>query len=137
MWTRRGASGCARWIADSDEFRDVLVLDARDPAAVPHVALHDEGVDDGDKVGEVCREEQGGRGWRVVEAEDEEGVPEEEDEEGDADVEALDDELVVFAEDADADENVARVEAGEEDDGGRVRRLEREEEQERGHAGEA
>ena len=111
-------------VAGSDEFGDVLVLDADDPATVPHPAFHDEGVDDADEVGEVCCEEQGGRGRRVVEPEDEQGVPEEEDEEGDADVEALHDELVVFAQDADADANVARVEAREEDDGGRVRRME-------------
>ena len=121
----------------SNERLDVLVLDAGEPAAVPHPALHDEGVEDGDKVGEVRREEQGGRGGRVVEPEDEEGVPEEEDEEGDGDVEALHDEVVVLAQDADADRDVARVEAREEDDGGRVGWLEREEEQERGHAGEA
>ena len=69
--------------------------------------------------------------------EDEQGVPEEEDKKRDADVEALHDELVVFAQDADADAHVARVEAREEDDGGRVGRFEREEEQERGQAGEA
>ena len=121
----------------SYEFSDVLVLDADDPATVPYPALHDEGVDDGDEVGEVRREEQAGRGRRVLEPEDEHGVPEEEDKKRDADVEALHDELVVFAQDADADAHVARVEAREEDDGGRVGRLEREEEQERGHAGEA